>query len=219
MKHNKIIMDKKKAFKILNLNRSASFEQAKKAYHQLAKKFHPDVSRNQTNSRQNAENTMKEINLAFCYLAPLLKSKHLGSKEEIKAFQGMQKDSEKKKEAPFFSNIFESLSKVFVNKKHNQAFVKNIKKEKSGKNTGHKQSVFDEVLKSVHHSHKVNIKIKSDGIKTDKRYKKNTYNTYQEYMILKKKMNAWRPRANKAMNVGKIEKIVPIQPINPVGRD
>ena len=69
-------MDKKKAFKILNLHDSACFDEAKKTYRKLAKKFHPDMDRTHTDSqKEERENKMKEINLAFCYLAPLLRAK------------------------------------------------------------------------------------------------------------------------------------------------
>ena len=47
-------MDKKTAFKILGLNDSATFEEAKKAYHTMAKKYHPDVDKTNHGSLQNS---------------------------------------------------------------------------------------------------------------------------------------------------------------------
>jgi len=208
-------MDKKTAFKILDLNDSATFEQAKKAYHTMAKKYHPDVDKANHGSPGDSEERMKKINLAFCYLAPVLKSINT-----IKEPRENLKKQDKTKEADrsdksrnsFFHNIFDSFSRTFVNKKKNQTFTNNIKKEPSVKATKVKQGGFDTILKNTHHSIHVN-KISKPG-----RYKKCSYNIYQDYMMLKKKMRHGQSRTDQTMGIGKIEKIHPVRPVNPVSR-
>jgi len=223
-------MDKKKAFKILNLHDSASFDEAKKAYRQLAKKFHPDMDRAHTDSpKREKENKMKEINLAFCYLAPFLRAKkeRKSPPESLKSQRTHVKQNKKrenntfqKKDKPVLRNIFETFSKIFFNNNHS----KTLKKKNLIKKSNTRQSVFEDILKNVHQSPKsynTNPKkvTNSDKIKKSGKYKKNTYNTYREYMILKKKMNNRQSRTNPAMSVGKVEKIEPVRPVNPVGSD
>jgi len=223
-------MDKKKAFKILSLHDAACFDEAKKAYRQLAKKFHPDMGRAHTDSQtENRENRMKEINLAFCYLAPLLRAKKElksppknmnNQKTQGKPNKKRENNTPQKKKNPIFRNIFETFSKAFIKNNRSQT----VKKKPRIKKSNNEQSVFDDILKNVHQgSESLNAnpnKITSSNmIKRPGRYKKNTYNAYQEYMILKKKMNNRQSRANPALSIGKIEKIEPVRPVNPVGSD
>ena len=230
MRHNKIIMDKKKAFKILNLHDSACFDEAKKAYRQLAKKFHPDMDRTHTGSPiRKRDSKMKEINLAFCYLAPFLRAKKESKSppESLKNLRTHAKQNKKrenntfqKKDKPVLQNIFETFSKIFVNNNHS----KTLKKKNPVKKSNNRLSVFEDILKNVHQSpesYNTNPKkvTNSYKIKKSDKYKKNTYNAYQEYMILKKKMNNKQSRSNPAMSVGKVEKIEPVRPVNPVGSD
>ena len=73
-------MNQKTAFKILGLRPGASLDQAKKAFRELAKQYHPDRFSPDPSSIANARpvpaevrlNRMQEINQAFHYLAPLL---------------------------------------------------------------------------------------------------------------------------------------------------
>jgi hypothetical protein len=68
-------MNRKSAFEILGLGQGASLSQAKKAFRELAKKYHPDrYSANQDHhmNASQAEVRMKQINRAFHFLAPLL---------------------------------------------------------------------------------------------------------------------------------------------------
>ena len=58
-------MNRSVALKILNLNKKASFEDAKKAYRKLAKKYHPDVVEKNSSMEKDAESKMKDINLAL----------------------------------------------------------------------------------------------------------------------------------------------------------
>ncbi len=230
MKHNKIIMDKKKAFKILNLHDSACFDDAKKAYHQLAKKFHPDVDRAHTDSQtENRENRMKEINLAFCCLAPSLRAKKerkspaeslKTQKKHVQPNKKRENNTFQKRDKPLLRNIFEIFSNMFIKNNHSRTF----KKKNTVKKSHNRQNVFKDILKNVHQSSKsCNTHLKratnSDRIKRAGKFKKNTYNAYQEYVTLKKRMNNRQSRINPAMSVGKIERIEPVRPVHPVGSD
>ena len=53
-------------YKILKISPSAKTEEIKKAYHQLAKKYHPDV--NQEQHKKSAEEKLKQINEAYAVL-------------------------------------------------------------------------------------------------------------------------------------------------------
>ncbi len=66
-------MDKQKALHILGLKRPVSLEQAKQAYRELAKKYHPDMAGHQKADAALFETKMKEINLAFRFIVPFLK--------------------------------------------------------------------------------------------------------------------------------------------------
>ncbi len=67
-------MNKETALHVLGLSAKASLEQAKNAYRQLAKKHHPDVIEKKSNPAPQVESRMKDINLAFRFLVPYLKS-------------------------------------------------------------------------------------------------------------------------------------------------
>ncbi len=208
-------MDKKTAFKILNIDKSATFEQAKKAYRTMAKKYHPDVDKTNHGSHKNSEDRMKKINLAFCYLAPVLQKKNMVKepKEKPEKQNNTNKvNKAKKSENLFFHNIFNSLSKLFVNKKNNQAFSKNRKKRYQTKNRNIRQNGFDDILKNAHKD------IPSNKIRKPRRLKKSSYNMYQEYLMLKKKIKLGQSKTDPTMGIGKVEKINPVRPVNPVGR-
>jgi len=214
-------MDKTTALKILALDDSATFEQAKKSYHAMAKIFHPDVEKIKKGLKKNSDKKMKEINLAFCYLAPVLKSTEKIKKPEKNHKQQNKKqemESCSKDENSFFHNIFNSLAKTFAKKRQDETFTKNIKKDKSPKNSDLRKNNFSDILKNADPGTHIN-KISSDKTVKKADYKKRTHKTYHEYMILKNKMHATQSNTNQTMGVGKIEKIHPVRPVNPVGRN
>jgi curved DNA-binding protein len=57
-------------YKILGVSRTASTEEIKKAYRRLAKKYHPDVSK-----EKNAEEKFKEVQAAYAVLSDIEKRK------------------------------------------------------------------------------------------------------------------------------------------------
>ena len=61
-KHSENILDKSEAYEILGLAITATIQQVKKKYRELALKWHPD--RNRTNKTQ-AEEMFVKINLAY----------------------------------------------------------------------------------------------------------------------------------------------------------
>ena len=63
-------MNKQEALKILNLGADVCLEDAKKAYRELAKRYHPDLAGKQPGEEREADARMKEINLAFREIVP-----------------------------------------------------------------------------------------------------------------------------------------------------
>nr|NJM04080.1 DnaJ domain-containing protein [Desulfobacula sp.] len=77
-------MDLKTALDILHLDAEPTLDQAKRAYRTLAKQYHPDVMGQEAFGETDAEEKMKDINLAFRHLAPLLKLSSPVNKEPQK---------------------------------------------------------------------------------------------------------------------------------------
>jgi curved DNA-binding protein CbpA len=204
-------MNKKTAFEILNFETTISLEEAKKAYRNLAKKYHPDVVEKKSGSNINAEATMKEINLAFRYLAPLLKSH-----EPIKKTEGKKKSTspERLEMVAFLSKIVGFVLEAFQGKEAHKPFENKLKK-KSLRNRKSEKVRFEDVFKSAY-------KVRPEkGKKTKKKQspERNPYHSYQKYMVLKRKINSGRSNQNQDMSVGRIDKIDPVKPVKPVTKN
>jgi DnaJ-class molecular chaperone len=228
-------MDKKNALKILNLGTKASFEDAKKSYRDLAKKYHPDVVVKNSSLEKDAESKMKDINLAYRYLAPKLRSnKSAGEKKSSKYKQSHQQPHKQskdhrntgKKESPekdvgsmesIGKKIIESFTKAFFKKPTTIKPLrkKNRKEQVVRKRTG--KVFFEDVFKQVH---------KGSIPKTRTKKKKNTgyankkgpSDYYQRYMILKRKMTSVQSRTNQDLTIQRVEKIDPVRPVNPISK-
>jgi len=68
-------MEINRCFEILELDRNASFEEAKQAYRDQVKFFHPDRFANDPRQREKAEKKLKEVNEAYERVKELLASK------------------------------------------------------------------------------------------------------------------------------------------------
>ena len=203
-------MDKKTAFKILNLETTVSFEEAQKAYRNLAKRYHPDVAVNQSWQKTSADTKMKEINLAFRYLAPRLRTieavKKIKKKKKVKT-------PVKKVKTTFLSKIIRVFFSTFRGEKGAGPFKENVKKEESLRKAKGKTIRFDEVFNRVY-QYRFKEESKTNRYKKKKYSKKNrSYNKYQEYMVLKRKMKSGRSDSNQDISIGRIDKIDPVKPV------
>ncbi len=203
-------MDKGIALKILNLDVKASFEDAKKAYRDLAKKYHPDVVEKNCSLETNAESKMKDINLAFRYLAPQLRSNKSVKKtkeppkrkqtSDYNKTENYKKTAKKESAKPenggtgsmdsIGTKIIESFTKIFFKKESStRPLKKKLKKEQMIKKRADKV-LFEDVFKGVHKG-----SFPDTGARTKKKQKagysnnKDPFDYYQKYMTLKKKMN------------------------------
>ena len=207
----------------MDLDATVSFEEAKKAYHLLAKKYHPDVVGNHPCSERNAEAKMKEINLAFRYLAPLLKSKKKIDKTQTKKqYRQTKKNNsispEKGTFFVFLSKIFQIVLTALKKKEKYRPFENKSGKEKPIKRTKNKNYSFDDVFKSVHPGVSDNKRKPGKDKKEKNPQKTNRYTYYQTYMALKRKMTSNQFRKHQDMSIQRVEKIDPIIPVNPIGK-
>jgi len=223
-------MDEKTAFEILNLKDFASFEDAKKAYRTLAKKYHPDIVGKDPWPGNDAGARMKEINLAFRYLAPRLKlnktSKNI--KEKIKGKKTEEEKPIKTEKGRFFvslSKIFGDFFKSVPKKEQTHVFKSKLKKEKTLRKpkcrTNLEKACFDDVFKSVNKGNPFELKktVKSKRKRSLQKSSSSPYNGYQKFMALKRKMKAGQARRDQNMGITRVEKIESIKPVNPVPGD
>lgn len=82
-----------RCFEILELDRNASLEEAKQAYRDQVKFFHPDRFANDPRQREKAEKKLKEVNEAYERVKELLASKEK-TPPVVKAKETVRKGSE-----------------------------------------------------------------------------------------------------------------------------
>jgi hypothetical protein len=70
-------MNLPKCLKILELENPGSLQDAKRAYKDLVRVWHPDRFQGNPRLKQKAEQKLSEINLAFTYLSDYLESRHV----------------------------------------------------------------------------------------------------------------------------------------------
>lgn len=172
-------------YKILGLKKTCSLEDAKKAYHRLAKKYHPDLSVQNSLSGKDLQTKMKDINHAFYVLSRTLKPSKKNAEDNI-AKEKIKKSTVK----PFFS-----FASNFLN-----SFIKTRKKTKKTI-FKKKNSCFDDTLQKAR-------KIKKPFSKWD-------YKNYDKYMEIKNAMSSHRfyKKDMDKGKLTKIEPVAPIKPI------
>jgi DnaJ domain len=182
-------MDKKTALGIMNLEETATLAEAKKAYRSLAKQYHPDVIKKNPSLKTDPEARMKDINLAFRYLVPLLKlnrpvnhsSASIPDDAPVKKQPG---EIKKKGLDIFFKKCGAFLNRLFLPRDK----PSDVEKSKPGTPKKRVQS------KTVFMS------------------------DYQKYTQLKQKMKFGRSR-NPNMPVGRVTKIDPVDRIGAIKND
>lgn len=213
---------------ILGIDADDGFETAKKAYRNLAKKYHPDVGLKDPGVQKTTEEKMKSINLAFCCLAPFLKSKeatHPAAKKEEPTPEANHPPDEPplKKQT-----VFRYVKNFFHTFNHSSQDDDSTPKGNSDKHTRHRFSQksnkkpastrsrgkFKTVLKEAGR--------RPDGFKyrdrssTRSRNRSDSYSRYQQYKRLKNIMASAKQRKNSDLRVSKVERITPVRPVTPV---
>ncbi len=229
-------MDKRSALRILNLSDRASFNDAKQAYRKLAKQYHPDKMKSKNG--ENYDQKMKEINLAFYFLTPLLRVKpktvvkptgqtfDQASKQTSK--QATEKFDRVKKKVPSVFDGFSRWFKTLLNRlpddnKHKKS-VKQTTKPSSMKKARRSVLNFSQVFTQAHGSlpgrGKKSYRPSGSGFsKKRSDALKKSYQGYQTYMAYKKKITAVKKRQDGNSSISRVEKIGPVRPVNPVFRD
>jgi hypothetical protein len=213
-------MDLKTALDILNLDTAATLAEAKKAYRALAKQYHPDVMDKTASAEKDAEARMKDINLAFRYLAPFLKLNEPVKKASVKT-----PDPEPPEEKPetvktwgaVFDNCRQLLTRFFVQQKPPHDDPKTSPPPKQGVKPNKED--FRTVLKNIKTGPLENGKILSGRSKKKNPSPKPPFDYYQRYMELKQKMKSGRSIKNPDTSIHRITEIDPVTRVNAVGKD
>ncbi len=214
------MMDKQKALHILGLKRPVSLEQAKRAYRDLAKRYHPDMAGNQKVGTVLFETKMKEINLAFRFIVPFLKP------EPEKIFSSKASRRKRKGEWQSLYRRSKQLSD-FLNKVVRRIFPPLAEKPQPGPSRSNESRAsraasdplsFDEVLNSFSTNNgekkKNNLKTRQQAVRRNR----TIYKRYQDYIRLRKRLRS-APRAqSKSSRIEPVSKIDPVTPVNRVTR-
>ncbi|OGR58480.1 MAG: hypothetical protein A3J80_10130 [Desulfobacula sp. RIFOXYB2_FULL_45_6] len=219
-------MDKKTAFEILNLDDAATLADAKKAYRILAKRYHPDVMDKKSFAERDVESKMKEINLAFRYIAPLLKLNEAVKIDLNPIFEdgppvGRSHNARKagwggivfKKFKEFLIRVLflNAAPGVLINQKRKSYPKQKLKQSKNP---------FRDVLKKVCEKPLDHEKIKSAAPKKKNLSKRYTFiNYHQKYIGLKQTMKSGRFGENYDISIGRVSKIEPVSRIRPINED
>lgn len=197
------VMKKQDALKILNLAEGVSLEEARTAYRELAKKYHPDLAGDKPGRQQQAESRMKEINLAYKMIAPGLKAKPkkrtVGEKNRRFSWASLFKDvSRVLRKAPDSGGKHRPKAR---HRKPGKTPVENF------------ETVFirlnpDRPRKRIGRT-AAKVRSRLDRQRTD------LCENYQKYINYKRTMKKMRRSQTKETGIGRIEKI---QAVNPVDR-
>lgn len=217
-------MDKKTALELLNLDTSATLADAKKAYRTLAKLYHPDVVGEMSSTGEDPEARMKDINIAYRFIAPLLKLNE-SLIQELKSItkerhpETRSKNAKKTGWADFFIKCESFLIKLFFQKAEPVVLNKQKRKLSPEQETKQRKDPFRDVLKKVYATPFDFEKRKIQTPKKRASSKKHSDNDYQRYLELKQKMKSGRSGKNFNIPVGRVTKIEPVSRISPVKKD
>jgi len=213
-------MDLKAALDILNLDAAATLSEAKKAYRALAKQYHPDVVGKTASTAKDAEARMKDINLAFRYLAPFLKLNAPVKRASVKMPEA--KPPEVKPETiktwgAVFDHCLQLLTRYFVQEKPPQGMPKKSPPPKQGLKRNKED--FRTVLKNIKTGPLPEGKIPSGRPKKMKSRPKASFGYYQRYKDLKQTMKSGRSGKSTDDSIHPIAEIDPVTRVNAVGKD
>ncbi len=222
-------MNQKTAFKILGIGPGASLNQAKKAFRNLAKQYHPDryppdLYPSDAMRAVRAEARMKQINQAFHFLAPLLNSADaLSGKASKKTSPTLKKKKARIKTGPLFQDIIRMLKKGLKFKlsrkggKPTPSVKQSIKSKVQTKSRAGNRDRFAAILHTLHPgapADKKNWDNGPGGRVQSRDSRINPYGNFIKYMDLKKKIDA---RTRREQNFSRIEKIGVVTRVNPIG--
>ncbi len=214
-------MDKKAALEILNLDETDSLADAKKAYRSLAKQYHPDVLGKNSSAKTDSEARMKDINLAYRYLVPLLKQNRLVKKslKPIPDDEFIKRQPLKKEKTgwdTFFIKCGAFLNNLFFIKEK-PVVVKN-QKQNPEQPPIHRKEKFGHVLEKIYEKPAHYEKRKPGVPKKKKSWETGSFGDYRKYMQLKQKLKSGRSR-NPGMPFSRVTKIDPVDRIDAVKKD
>jgi hypothetical protein len=213
-------MDLKTALDILNLDAAATLSEAKKAYRTLAKQYHPDVMGKTDAAPKDAEARMKDINLAFRYLAPFLKLNEPVKKTSVKtpdAESTGEKPETVKTWGAVFDHCSQLLTRFFVQQKPSRDMPKTPPPPKQGLKRNKEN--FRTVLKNIKTGTLTDEKKISGLPKKKKPSPKPSFGYYQRYRELKQTMKSGRSGKGTETSVSPITEIEPVTRVNAVGKD
>lgn len=213
---------------ILGIDAGDGFETAKKAYRNLAKKYHPDVGQKDPGIQKNTEEKMKSINLAFCCLAPFLKSREQAPSDGEKKKTTPEKNHQPNEPPLKKQSIFRYMQNFFHTFDHPSQGDNGPPEDNSNRQTRHtfsqktkrkpvfsrRRGEFKTVLKEAGKRPPVSSYRKPSPSKHQDR--SDSYSRYQQYKRLKNAMASSKLRKNSDLRVSKIERITPVRPVTPV---
>lgn len=206
-------MDKKEAYEILGISPKASLEEAKKAFRDLAKKYHPDLSGDGTDHM--SESRMKEVNIAYRLLVRQLKPG--GSGEERKETQSEKPDKKDDRSvADLFKSVFERFSSAI---RESGTSDGRKSQPRSHKTRPGEKTDFDQILKSfTGKDSKINFDNNAAGGVAG-RFRRTDTQRFQDYLKIKKKYRSRTGKRYGSIAVDAIGPVEPVSPVKPVAKD
>lgn len=214
-------MNQKTALKILGIREGDSLVQAKKAFHHLAKQYHPDRFAKDPALAEARTHQMKQINQAFAFLASLLAKESPEQAPLAGPSLPREKPLEKRTDQPaFFSDILGGLRKGLGSMFQRRSGLG----QRHTPNAPGKQKIrpqpfqgqaprFEKILHRLHPSSPVAVGARTRSL--DKNRRAQPYVNFMKHMALKKKMAANIQQQDR-QTIGRIEKISPVSRVNPL---